>query len=93
MGDWQFQESFPASLTDKDALVQHLIGAVDTGPQYDLPGQERDEESDRRFRSLQEWICHLLIKNQQLRTSLLDSAATSIQGCERMKLSSESPRQ
>ena len=38
------------------------------------PYQEREEDWHRILHSLQKCICELLIKNQELRMSLLDSA-------------------
>lgn len=38
------------------------------------PGQEREEDWRRSLHSLQKCICELLIKNQELRMSLLNSA-------------------
>ena len=38
------------------------------------PGQEREEDWHRILHSLQKCICELLIKNQELRMSLLNSA-------------------
>lgn len=37
------------------------------------PGQEREEHWRRSLSRLEEWICELLIKNQELRMELLDS--------------------
>ena len=42
--------------------------------QYEEPGQEREEDWRRSLHSLQECICELLIRNQELRMLLLDSA-------------------
>ena len=47
---------------------------VEPGTQCEEPGQEREEDWRRSLRSLQECICELLIRNQELRMSLLDSA-------------------
>lgn len=47
---------------------------VEPGTQYEEPGQEREEDWRRSLRSLQKCICELLIRNQELRLSLLDSA-------------------
>ena len=73
MCDSQRQQYFAASLLGMDSPVQPLTVAVDGGPQNDLPSQER-EEWQRLVLSLQGWIAELLIRNQQLRMSLLDSA-------------------
>jgi len=70
----QRQKSFAALLPGTDSPVQRLTVAFDAGWQDDLPSREREEEWQRRVNSLQEWIAELLIRNQQLRMSLLDSA-------------------
>jgi hypothetical protein len=44
--------------------------------QHDEPGQEREEDLRRSLNSLQEFVCELLIQNQELRMSLQVSAAT-----------------
>jgi len=43
--------------------------------QHDEPVQEREEDLRRSLDSLQEYICDLLIQNQELRMSLLASAS------------------
>ena len=40
-----------------------------------LPDQVREEEWRERLRCAQQWICELLIKNQQLRMSLESATA------------------
>jgi len=54
--------------------------AVEARMQYEEPGQEREENWRRSLHSLQEWICELLIKNQELRMSLLNSTITHQSG-------------
>lgn len=44
-------------------------------PSYDSP-----EEWQSRLRSLQQWICELLIKNQQLRLALIEMKERLKQG-------------
>ena len=73
MGNSQRQEPFAALPPVANSLVQPLTGAVDAGALNDLLNQEREEEWQRRLRSLQEWIAELLIRNQQLRMALRDS--------------------
>jgi hypothetical protein len=76
MGDSQREESFATPLSGNDFSVQPLTDPFDAELQHDKPGQEGEEEWQQRLCNLQEWICHLLIKNQQLRMSL-DSAVSS----------------
>ena len=72
--DRPHQNSFGPSLADTDSPAQPLTVAVDSGLQNDPPGQGREEEWQQRLRRLQELVAELLIRNQQLRMSLLDSA-------------------
>jgi hypothetical protein len=53
---------------------QRQTDAAKARAQYEEPGQEREEESRQSLVSLREWICELLIKNQELRMSLQDFA-------------------
>jgi hypothetical protein len=41
----------------------------------DAPIADLQEEWETRLRTLQEWICELLIKNQQLRMELMEMKA------------------
>ena len=75
MRDRQPQKSFAASPSGNDPSGRPLTGPFDGELERDKPGQEREEELQQRLSSLQEWICHLLMKNQQLRMSL-DSAVS-----------------
>jgi hypothetical protein len=50
------------------------IDPVEPRTQYEEPGQQREEDWRRRLRNLQECICGLLIRNQELRMALLESA-------------------
>jgi hypothetical protein len=74
--DSQRQESFATPLSGNDSSVQPLTDPSDAELQHDKPGQEQGEEWQQRLCNLQEWICQLLIKNQQLRMSL-DSVISS----------------
>ena len=56
------------------ASAQRQTDVVEPRTQYEEPRQEREEDWRRSLRSLQECICELLIRNQELRMSLLDSA-------------------
>ena len=55
--------------------AQRQTDASEPGMQYEEPGQEPEEDWRRSLRSLRECICELLIRNQELRMSLLDSVA------------------
>ena len=75
MDDRQSQEFFATPPSSNDPPVYSLTDGFGAEMQRDLPGQEQEEEWKQRLCTLQEWICHLLIKNQQLRMSL-DSAVS-----------------
>lgn len=73
MADQQWQERFTPPDAGATASAQHLRKTFDGGLRHEQPGQTREEEWQQRLQSLQEWICELLIQNQQLRMSLLES--------------------
>ena len=54
--------------------TQRQTDAGESRIRCEEPGQEREEDWRRSLHSLQECICELLIRNQELRMSLLDSA-------------------
>jgi hypothetical protein len=73
MCDRQHRESLapPPNFT---ASVWRQTDVVEPRMQYDEPCQEREGDWRQSLRSLQECICELLIRNQELRMSLLNSA-------------------
>jgi hypothetical protein len=73
MCERQHRESHAPS-PDCTASAQRETDAVKLRLQFEGPGQEREEDWRRSLHSLQECICELLIRNQELRMSLLDSA-------------------
>jgi hypothetical protein len=73
--DHKSQESFTPSPASAVSPMHRLTAAFDPEPRDDQPDHEREEAWEQRLRSLQEWICELLIKNQQLRMSLLASSS------------------
>ena len=74
MCDRQHRESH-APLPGCTASAQPQSDAVETRMQYEEPGQEREKDLRRSLHSLQEFVCELLIQNQELRMSLLASAS------------------
>ncbi len=53
---------------------------------------DREESWNRRLRSLEEWVCVLLIRNQELRMSLRNDTANSNPrkpSCEKQSITSE----
>jgi hypothetical protein len=70
MAAQQRQEPFTQAPAGPIAPVQRLTGAPVEGLRHEQPGQGLEEEWQDRLRSLQQLICELLIKNQQLRMSL-----------------------
>jgi hypothetical protein len=73
MAAQQRREPFAQAPAFAFASVQRLTGAPDAGRLHEQPYQRLEEEWQDRLRSLQQWICELLLKNQQLRM-LLESA-------------------
>ena len=73
MCDRQHREPFttPTSCT---ASARRQTDAVEPRMQCEETSQEREEDWRRSLHSLREWICELLIKNQELRMLLLESA-------------------
>jgi hypothetical protein len=55
-------------------LLQCLASPAFARPQYEEPARRREEQQDR-LRSLEQWVCELLIKNQQLRMALESATA------------------
>ena len=72
MCDRRHRESH-APLPACTTSTQRQTDAAEPGMQYDEPSEEREEDWRRSLHSLQECICELLIRNQELRMSLLDS--------------------
>jgi hypothetical protein len=53
-------------------LGERTVVAVPVGRVSSLATEDSHEESQSRLRRLQQWICELLIKNQQLRRTLME---------------------
>lgn len=73
MCDRQNRESH-TSLLDLIPLTRRQTDAVKARMQYEEPEEEREEDLRRSLHSLQECVCELLIQNQELRMSLLDTS-------------------
>jgi hypothetical protein len=71
MGDCQHRDPF-ATPTAFAASAHRQTDAVEARTQYEQPSDEREEMGRQSLHSLREWICELLIKNQELRMSLLN---------------------
>lgn len=71
MCDCQHRESHDQPSDCTDPAKRHADGCG-AGLQYEQLGEEREELAAQCVRTLQEWICELLIRNQELRMSLLD---------------------
>lgn len=65
-------ESQPARQSYSSSAAPPQIDAVEMTMQYEEAGEEQ-EEWRRGLHGLQEWICELLIQNQELRMSLRNS--------------------
>lgn len=54
--------------------VQRLVDQVEVRPQNSEPDDEAEEKWQQTVHGLQEWVCDLLIRNQELRMLLQTSA-------------------
>jgi hypothetical protein len=74
MTSLQPQASFAQAHGGPVPRQQRSTNTSIAGSRFEQPNQhanrELEEEGQERLRSLQQWICELLIKNQQLRMSL-----------------------
>jgi len=76
MCDRQDRDS-PVPSQNETASVMFAIDAFEAKLQVDEPLDDREEIWNRRLRSLEEWVCVLLIKNQELRMSLRNDTANN----------------
>jgi hypothetical protein len=65
----QPQEPFGKVTAPPNEPLQHLASQVIAGPQNGEPERGAEEWQDR-LRSLEQWVCELLIKNQRIRMAL-----------------------
>jgi len=72
MYDRQQRESF-ATATACAPSPQRKADVMEARTQFEQPGDEQEEMGRKRLHRLQEWICELLITNQELRMLLLNS--------------------
>ena len=82
----------PVPSQNETASVMFEIDAFQTKLQVDERLDDREEIWNRRLRSLEEWVCVLLIKNQELRMSLRNDIANSNPrkpSCEKHSITSE----
>ena len=70
MTSLQPQECFAQAHGGPVPRLQRSTNTSVAGSRFEQPNQQLEEEWQDRLRSLQRWICELLIKNQQLRMSL-----------------------
>jgi hypothetical protein len=68
----QRQKPFGKATAGSITPLQRLASRVIAGPHYEEPVRGAEEWQDH-LRSLQQWVCDLLIKNEELRMAL-DSA-------------------
>jgi len=66
-------ELFSRAPADAATLARSTPMSARTEVPSDLSADSPGEEILIRLRSLQEWICELLIKNQQLRMALMEA--------------------
>lgn len=75
MADWQRQDVPFTSSSHSIVAAQHLFRASGIEVKWEQASEKREEEWQERFRALQDCICELLVKNQQLRTALESATA------------------
>jgi hypothetical protein len=84
MTSLQPQESFVQAYGGPVPRLQRSTNTSVAGSRFEQPhlhaNRELEEEWQDRLRSLQQWICELLIKNQQLRMSLELATAAELRG-------------
>lgn len=78
MSDSQCQQSFASHSAVVDGTAPPLKGEVDSELQFEPPDWGQEEEWRHRLHCLQECICELLIKNQQLRMTSVDSTTDGL---------------
>jgi hypothetical protein len=71
----QRQEPFGQAPADTIASLQRLMIAPVSGLWHEQSDPRLEEQWQDRLRTLQQWICELLFKNQQLRMSLAAALA------------------
>jgi hypothetical protein len=69
------------TLLQADPLLS-IPGPVIAAYRSEISIEALHEEWQCRLRSLQEWICQLLIKNQQLRMALMEAQAKKDEGAD-----------
>jgi hypothetical protein len=72
----QNRDSLVPSQTETDSAMYEVY-PFKAEQQDDEQGEKREETWNRRLRSLEECVCELLIKNQELRMSLLNDTANN----------------
>ena len=72
----QSQDSLVPSQTET-ASAMFEVDPFKAEQQEEEQGEKRGETWNRRLRSLEEWVCELLIKNQELRMSLRNDTANN----------------
>jgi hypothetical protein len=72
----------PFSQEAPDNSVKRNLVAVPVGRVPNLATEDSPEEWQCRLRSLQQWICELLIENQQLRWILMEMKELDPRGDE-----------
>jgi hypothetical protein len=74
MSTEQRQKPFGKATVGSITPLQRLASRVTAGPQHEEPTRGPEEWEDHS-RSLQQWVCELLVKNQELRMALQSATA------------------
>ena len=74
MDSEQRQTPFGKATAGSNKRLQRPASGVIAGSQYEEPARGPEEWQDH-LRSLEQWVCELLIKNQELRMALESATA------------------
>jgi hypothetical protein len=74
MDSEQRKEPCGKATVGSNTPLERLASRIIAGPQYEEPARGPEEWQDD-LRSLQQWVCELLIKNQKLRMALESATA------------------
>lgn len=69
------RQDVPVTSSHSIVAAQHLIRASGIEVKREQASEKGEEEWQERLRALQDCICELLVKNEQLRTALESATA------------------
>jgi hypothetical protein len=74
MDSEQRQKPYGKAAARSNTPFEHIASRVIARRRYEEPKPGREESQDH-LRSLEQWVCELLIKNQELRMALQSATA------------------